>query len=187
MLYFGSNSRQTTVTFTFDYELSVVSGIPLTDKSGHGQEESLLVKVYKDLVNVKFSVGGDSRDLDFAGSVGVTGSWKNGTRLARDGATVLLDNDAFGQEWQVNDQDPMFLMTNRAPQFPTKCEMPTTAITMMPTTAVTNLRALRLAEGISKESAEGACGHLLKGHGFEQCVYDVLATQELAAGKDGAY
>ena len=144
-----------------------------------GADNYLEVKVYKDLVSVKFNLAEEMSEKDFAGSTGLVGSWKDGVRLARDGTTILWDDNEYGQEWQVNHDDPQLFMMNRAPQFPAQCDMPTPGIQ--------SLRNRRLAEGISQEMAEDACSQLKKGHGFEQCVYDVLATQDLAAGKAGAY
>jgi len=144
-----------------------------------GNKEYLHVSTHKNLVNIKFELAPDS-DLDFADSVGLMGSWKEGIRLARDGLTVINDDNAFGQEWQVRgDMDPKLFMTDRSPQYPDKCEMPS------PKKA--NQRGRRLGEGISDEDAEKACAHLKEGEGFEPCVYDVLATQDLSVAQAGAY
>ena len=130
---------------------------------------SVTLKAYKDLVGVKFS---DAKEADFGNSVGLMGSFGNGTHLARDGKTVMEDDNDFGQEWQVQPHEPQLFMT-KAPEG--KCILPT------PKT----LESRRLGETISHEDAELACANVNEGH--DQCVYDVIATGDLGVAQAGAF
>jgi hypothetical protein len=44
--------------------------------------------------------------------------------IARDGKTVINDANAFGQEWQLRDTEPI-LPDRSSPQHPNVCTMPT--------------------------------------------------------------
>ena len=136
-----------------------------------GEKDRLHIKTHKNIVSVKFEL---SSTDDFADSVGLMGDWKNGTRLARDGVTVMEDDNAFGQEWQCRDTDPKLFMTDRAPQYPAACEIPSGKDT-----------SRRLLDGaVSTKDAEKACAHLKEKDGYEQCVYDVVATQDVSLAVD---
>jgi hypothetical protein len=132
--------------------------------TGNG-DEAIVITTMKDIVNV--NVLNVSPDL--AGSVGLMGSFdlegrKVGTLLGRDGETVFEDHDAFGFEWQVNDQDPQLFRAPGDVVYPQKCAMPTLAA-----------NGRRLGESkVSKEEAEKACANK-SGKDKENCIYDVLA------------
>ena len=105
------------------------------------------------------------------------GSWK-GARLARDGSTILEDPNQFGAEWQVRDTDPKLFLVNRHPQFPAKCTMPNAA----------ERTSRRLGENnISSEAASEACGYIKDRYAHDMCVFDVIATNDLAVARGGAY
>ena len=55
------------------------------------------------------------------------GDFKTGSRLARDGKTVLADDNEFGQEWQVRDTDGSLFLATAAPQYPDVCALPAPA------------------------------------------------------------
>ena len=55
------------------------------------------------------------------------GDFKTGSRLARDGQTILADDNEFGQEWQVRDTDGSLFLTRAAPQHPDVCALPAPA------------------------------------------------------------
>lgn len=142
-----------------------------------GDNLQIVLKVYKDLVNVDLGISSSSDDTIFRDTVGLMGNWLNGTRFGRDGASIFENPVEFGQEWQVLDTEERLFMTNRDPQFPAKCNMP-------------NLAAQskrRLGEaGVSPDAAGIACVHLKDIHAHNMCVYDVIATGDLSLAK-GAY
>ena len=145
-----------------------------------GNERHITAKVFKDMVSVNVGVNhGD--DAEFLDAVGLLGHWGNGTRLARDGVTVMSDPNAYGQEWQVLDTEDQLFITARKPQFPTKCFLPDL-------NERTGLRASRrrLGEGISAEAAGVACLHVSK-EVRDMCIFDVIATNDLTVAHSGVY
>ena len=130
---------------------------------------------FKDLVSVKVA-GGNGTSPHLASSVGLMGHYDNkGARVARDGQTVLEDPNAFGQEWQVNHNDPLLFRTKQAPQFPEACVMPT----------ATASGRRRLGETLARNAAEEACAHW--GEKKDMCVYDTLATGDLDMAHAGPF
>ena len=142
-----------------------------------GDEKSIVVKVYKDLVYVNLNVhSGDNAGVK--NGVGLLGTWMEGTRLARDGVTVVDNDNAFGQEWQVRDTDAQLFTATRAPQWPTKCEMPNPA----------ERASRRLGETVvTSEEAAAACANIKDPHHHDMCVFDVIATSDLSVAQGGAY
>jgi len=125
------------------------------------------------IANVKQLVGVTVNHADekhFKNVVGVLGNIK-GELLARDGVTHMeRDTNAFVQEWQIRDTDPMLFSTVREPQYPNLCVLPDASAR----------ESRRLSEGISEDEAEVACAHLKSDeHAFANCVYDVTATNDL--------
>lgn len=138
----------------FDIVLSDVVGGP-----------NITISTYKDIVAVSLNAG-DAKSANYFGlSKGLMGSF-SGTLLARDGATVMEDMNAFGQEWQVRDTEPMLFQADREPQYPRQC--------VLPSTKSTNKR--RLGETVAKQAAENACSHVVNYAMFQQCAMDVMAT-----------
>jgi hypothetical protein len=56
------------------------------------------------------------KSANFINSVGLAWRFRTGNMLARDGKTVMDNVNAYGQEWQVLDSEP--LQTLRLPQHP---------------------------------------------------------------------
>jgi hypothetical protein len=141
-----------------------------------GGQERLKMMTYKDFVSVLIEQG---KKANFGDSVGLMGDFRFGAKLGRDGKSVINDPNAFGQEWQVLDTDPMLFQSARFPQHPQKCTMPSPE-------ATSALRR-RLSEGSSadKLAAEKACAHW--GAGKDECVFDVLVTGDLEMAMVGAY
>jgi hypothetical protein len=166
-------------------DLSEISGFPLTHTQVNdhqhefvvdlGGRERLKIKTFKDLVSVLIE---DGKGKHFGDSVGLMGDFEMGRMLARDGETVLDEPNAFGQDWQVLDAEPKLFQTNRFPQHPNVCTMPTPVQT-------SQLRR-RLSESTKDElAAENACAHW--GDGKDDCVFDVLATGDLELAQAGSY
>mmetsp|Transcript_31922 Transcript_31922/g.77384 ORF Transcript_31922/g.77384 Transcript_31922/m.77384 type:complete len:108 (+) Transcript_31922:3-326(+) len=99
------------------------------------------------------------------------GDFKTGKTLARDGATVLDDYTDLGREWQVLPTDGKLLRESSAPQFPELCIEPEDP---------RGDRARRLDESsITEQQAEAACAGLKDDLDRKDCVYDILATQDM--------
>lgn len=142
-----------------------------------GDKRNIVIKVFKDLVYVTLNIR-HGHNAEFHEGIGMLGSYFNGTRLARDGATILEDDNEYGQEWQVCDTDAKLFMTDRAPQWPTKCEMPNLA----------ERSSRRLGEAaVSLEEATAACAHIKNQQRNDMCVFDVLATADLEVAQGGSY
>jgi hypothetical protein len=141
-----------------------------------GGRERVKVKTYKDFVSVLIEQG---QQVNFGDSVGLMGDFRFGVKLSRDGKRDINDPNAFGQEWQVLDTEPVLFQTVRFPQHPKKCTMPTPK--------ATNMLRRRLSSESSADqlAAEEACAHW--DDGKDDCVFDVLATGDLEMATAGAY
>mmetsp|Transcript_31923 Transcript_31923/g.77387 ORF Transcript_31923/g.77387 Transcript_31923/m.77387 type:complete len:112 (+) Transcript_31923:3-338(+) len=103
------------------------------------------------------------------------GDFKTGKTLARDGATVLDDYTDLGREWQVLPSDKKLFRESSAPQFPDLCIEPEDP-------RGDRARRRRLDESssiITEEQAEAACAGLKDDLDRKDCVYDILATQDM--------
>ena len=127
------------------------------------RQEHIIVKTFKDLVNVKVE---NATHHTFGNSTGLLGSFTTGSMLARDGTTVLAGPEEFGQEWQVQVYESKLFQTQRAPQHPQKCTPPSQARSQR-----------RLGEAIAQEKAEKACAGWKQD--FQECVFDVMATGDV--------
>merc|ERR1712019_57187 len=132
--------------------------------------ERITVASWKGMLRVDVDVGDDKSSLNknYAGSVGLMGTFPEGKKFARDNRTDLSgDLNAFGQEWQVLPGDGNLLhFDESALQAPSKCSIP----------AKVDLRR-RLGESkISVEIAEEACAGVANEDDFNLCVFDVMAT-----------
>jgi hypothetical protein len=168
---------------THDTELdSKLSGYPIhfkkiNDKSHEftinlGSDEKITISTWNGFVRV--NVGAGEAGM-FAHSLGLMGSYDlNGAKIARDGKTAIIDNDVFGQEWQVSPEEVSLFHNLEGPQAPMQCEIPS---------AVEMRR--RLAESfITRQDAEIACSRV-DAQDFEVCVFDVMATNDKESA--GAY
>jgi hypothetical protein len=131
----------------------------------HG-DDYVLVYNYMQFMSVVVNGGPE----DFGNSVGLMGHYHTGKMLARDGRSILSNEDEYGSEWQVHDHEPKLFRSLREPQHPrASCKVPENV-------AETH-RHLRMdAEFV--EAAEAACAHKASHH-FDSCVFDVLATHDL--------
>jgi hypothetical protein len=105
------------------------------------------------------------------------GSFRTGKTLARDGVTELGDFSMLGNEWQVLPDENMLFHDISKPQFPEKCMEPEDP---------RGDRRRRLGESsITEGQAEAACASIEDPLDRKDCVYDILATQDI--GMVGAY
>ncbi|CAB9514053.1 Peroxidase, family 2 [Seminavis robusta] len=133
-----------------------------------GKGQNITFKILKDMVTIQIR---HATVEDFGEVMGVLGDF-HGSMLARDGVTDFSgDINAMGQEWQVRADEPKLFQTARAPQYPDKCAFP----------HIAKKTGRWLGEAISEDEAQTACAHLKKddAHEFENCVYDVMATNDL--------
>ncbi|CAJ1954004.1 unnamed protein product [Cylindrotheca closterium] len=136
--------------------------------------QKIELSTFKEFVKVSFE---NANEESFGSSVGMLGDFKTGKTLARDGVTVLDDFTELGHEWQVLPSDKHFFHDISAPQFPIRCFDPEDA---------RGDRRRRLDEfTISEEQAEAACASLKDPLDRKDCVYDILATQDMDMA--GAY
>jgi hypothetical protein len=127
--------------------------------------EGIKIKTWKEFVRVDFT--SPSQDT-FASSLGLLGSYPSGSKFARDGKTVIDDNNAFGLEWQVLPEEAKLFHNLEGAQAPEQCVMPD----------VSKARR-RLGEStISLEDAQLACARVTSGVDRDACVFDVLATND---------
>lgn len=136
-----------------------------------GMGSAIVIGTWNAFVSVKIRGG---RSEDFEDSLGLMGTYGKGLKMARDGATTIDDNNAFGQEWQVLTSEPKLFHNTEGPQAPEKCEIP----------SASEMRRRLRQSVISKEDAELACSRVSV-EDFDLCVFDVLATNDKASA--GAY
>jgi len=176
------------INYEYQGELEEFAGFPVTQKfpvvdkreyiidlSSKYPGHSIKVALYKEFIRVKF--GKTSKEA-FGKTVGLLGDYETGKTLARDGTTIMHDFTEFGDEWQVLPSDPRLFHESTYPQFPELCVKPEDP---------RGERQRRLDESaISIEQAEEACAKTLEDPlSIKDCVYDILATQDL--GMAGAF
>jgi hypothetical protein len=168
------------VNFESRGELETLGGFPVTqelpsvykrryiiDLSSKYPGQSITVQLYKEFIRVKFN----GEEEVFGNTVGLMGDYKTGKTLARDGVTVIDDFTELGDEWQVLPFEPKLFHEISHPQFPENCVKPEDP---------RGERKRRLSESsISLEQAEKACATLKDPLIIKDCIYDILATQDL--------
>ena len=160
-------------------ELKTLGGFPVTvfgshkrrfeiDLSSMYPNQKIVISTLKEFIRIDFQNGSEEA---FGKTVGMLGDFHTGKTLARDGLTVLNDFTEFGNEWQVLPTDDMLFHDISEPQFPRKCIEPEVS---------RGQRRRRLDESsITEEQAEAACARLTDEADRKDCVYDILATQDL--------
>ena len=81
----------------------------------------------------------------------------------------------------VCSEPKLFQVANRSPQYPEKCRLPK----KLTAAEQRNLRR-RLGEAITREEAEKACDSWIPEE-KEDCIYDVMATNDLELAQAGGY
>ena len=132
------------------------------------QGGAISFQTYKEFVAVNIKVG--STTDNFKGATGLLGSFPNGALVGRHG-TVIQDTDLFGQDWQVQPDEPKLFHDNEGKVLsPGKCSMPFPEMMMLE-------KNRRLGESkLTTEKAEAAC---VSAQDFDSCVHDVLATNDI--------
>ncbi|CAJ1968920.1 unnamed protein product [Cylindrotheca closterium] len=168
-------------------EAKTLGGFPMTIRRGYSKGTKIVIDLdskypgvklvmstYKEFVKVE--VEGATEEA-FGKSVGLLGDFKTGKTLARDGETYVHDFRDYGNEWQVTPMEDMLFHSTEEPQFPKKCLEPEDP---------RGDRRRRLDESnITMEQAEKACSRLKDPLDQKDCVYDILATQDM--GMAGAF
>ncbi|CAB9498266.1 expressed unknown protein [Seminavis robusta] len=139
-----------------------------------GRPERLRFRIYKDFVRV--DIDWRANPEHYKGAIGLLGSYDlGGKRVARDGKTYIHLHTEFGQEWQVQEDEPKLFHTYEgATVSPNKCMLPEYKNKQE---WKASLRR-RLAGGLTKEQIEKACAHVDPGE-RDECIFDVTATQDL--------
>ena len=147
----------------------VVSDISQTYDIKLENGQHIYVKTWKDFVLVKIENG---KFDSFHDSVGLMGSYVTGHKVSRDGQRIIEDDNEFGQEWQVQPEEPKLFQSLEAATL--QCTLP-----------VQNVQRRRLGEHtVSEEAAAKACAHVGVDD-REFCIYDVIATNDVTMA--GAY
>merc|ERR1712176_640965 len=160
-------------------EQTNIAGYPITFKRVHSSQrqytihigknnEKVVFKTWKDFVRVDVN---NPLDEDFTGSLGLMGSYPDGKNVGRsDPSSLIKDKNIFGQEWQVQFSDPQLFHSIEGPQSPTRCELPSKSA----------LRRRLSKSEISREDAEKSCSHINNAEEHDLCIFDVLATNDIA-------
>ncbi|KAL3935879.1 MAG: hypothetical protein SGBAC_008688 [Bacillariaceae sp.] len=140
----------------------------IVDLSPKYPGKDIVIQLFKEFIRVKFNGSEEA----FGKTAGLMGDFKTGKTLGRDGVTELNDYTALGEDWQVLPADGNLFHVATYPQFPEKCVEPEDP---------RGERRRRLGESkLTYEQAEAACFHALSDPlSIKDCVYDVLATQDL--------
>eukprot|EP00526_Cylindrotheca_closterium_P008143 CAMPEP_0113659014 /NCGR_PEP_ID=MMETSP0017_2-20120614/32092_1 /TAXON_ID=2856 /ORGANISM="Cylindrotheca closterium" /LENGTH=653 /DNA_ID=CAMNT_0000573457 /DNA_START=20 /DNA_END=1981 /DNA_ORIENTATION=+ /assembly_acc=CAM_ASM_000147 len=180
----GGTEMNTEAEYWINFEhlgdLTTFAGFPVIQESNKIHRRSytidlnskypgkkIVIDLYREFVRVKLGGGLDI----FGNTVGLLGDPRSGDLLARDGVTSFDDYIDFGNEWQVLPSDGRLFRELAHPHFPERCLQPEDP---------QGDRRRRLAESsISIEQAEAACASLKDPLTIKDCVYDVLATQDL--------
>jgi len=168
------------MNFEYQAPVSTIGGFPVTmtmksikkqrfliDLSSKYPGEKIEISTYREFVKVDFV---NSSEASFGNAVGMLGELKTGKTLGRDGSEV---NDflVLGSEWQVRPDESMLFNRFENPQFPKACVIPEDP---------QGERRRRLDEqSVTEEQAEAACAGLNNSLDRKDCVYDILATQDL--------
>jgi len=120
------------------------------------------------VIRLGVTVGGSN---DFDGSVGLMGHFNKPGFWARDSLAQFteVNINQFGQEWQVQESEPMIFNERHAPQHPEQCRLPT----------VSTKRRLR-KDSVLHQMALDACAGVEEAS-KEFCIFDVTATGRVEA------
>lgn len=167
--------------FEINKEVANISGYPVVLKSMDEKSrkfvidldmnEAIVLQTWNSFVSV--NVQGPKVE-HFRGSLGLLGQFPTGRKVARDGKTNLNDFNNFGQEWQVMSSESQLFHTVEGPQYPSKCEIPSSE----------EMRRRLEGSTVTVEEAEIVCAYV-EANLKEMCVFDVMATSDKSVA--GAY
>jgi len=161
--------------FRITYKENNVQGLRRIYKIGLDAHTAIVIRVHGEWIRVQIN---NAKEKDFQSSVGLMGSFQDGTLLGRDDETAFTSINDFGMEWQVHEDLDGQLFQTPSP-YPDKCNMPSEAD--MPS------RRRRLSEStVSEEDAVRACSQWGK-DGLKDCVMDVLVSDNLAMADLGPF
>ena len=181
----NSNPEDTNNRYWFNWEyqgeLETIGGFQVTvtqpgnqrrrfeiDLSPKYPGQKIVIGYFKEFLNVDFVNGSEE---SFGNTVGLLGDFKTGQALARDGSTIIDDFYDYGQEWQVLPSDGTLFHEFEYPQFPEMCVVPEDP---------RGERQRRLGESVvSEEQAAAACADVMDPLDRKDCIYDVLATEDV--------
>jgi len=162
-------------------EVANISGYPVVLKTMNekscefvidlGTNEAITLKTWNSFVTVNIQ---RPRVEHFRGSLGLLGHFPTGRKVARDGKTILNDLNEFGQEWQVLGSESKLFHTVEGPQYPSRCEIPSSG----------EMRRRLEESTVTVEEAEIACAHV-DVNSKDMCMFDVMATSDESVA--GAY
>ena len=133
---------------------------------------TIFVQIFDVMVDVKLSGFLNEAISD---SVGLLGDIDSGFLLSRTGEW-MFDTNAFGNEWQVRDTEPMLFHELKQPQHPMTCSMPKREDVE---------RRIQGLGHISDEEARELCGN--SGKYYDSCVDDVRLFGNRETGKYYAF
>jgi hypothetical protein len=165
--------------------LKTIGGFPLSYHKENEHQRSFIIdltkgeqiriKTYKEFVRVDFK---HPKESFYGNTVGILGDFKTGKKLARDGFTVIEDNNDFGQEWQVLPTGPKLFVELEGPQLPEHT-------CVLPSELHAEEKRRRLGEAtVTETMAELACAKVSFSE-RDACVFDVLTTDDVEMA--GAY
>merc|ERR1711935_1036923 len=179
----SDDDREIRYWFNFQNQADTTSigGFPLSIKSNGVQKrffeidlsskfprQKIIFSTFKEFVSIDFKGGSVE---SYGNTAGMLGDYKSGKTFARDDATEIHDFTELGNEWQVLPSDDMLFHDKSEPQFPKRCILPEDP---------QGERHRRLGEStISLEQAEAVCATLKDPLTIKDCVYDILATQDM--------
>jgi len=184
----GATVQNYWVNKEYQGKLSTLAGFPVSYKKANSKSHSYTVDLGKDTGEIEIRTYQDFVRIDFKdpknnylyrNTVGLLGDFTTGKKLARDGITVVTDNNAFGQEWQVLPGDHLFHEVS-GPQLPfEKC--------MMPKELHELEKRRRLgAKVVTETMAELACERAgIPELDRDACVFDVMEADDVDIA--GAY
>jgi len=161
--------------------VSIISGYPIyrtveNEKQSEfvidlGDDEQIVIGTWHSFVRVSFE---NVRNASFKDSEGLLGSFPDGLKLSRDGSTIIEDINMYGQEWQVCDSEPQLFHNTKHPQYPLKCEIPSSM----------NMRHRLEESNLTMEEASKSCANANESE-MDLCIFDVMATNNKKTA--GAY
>ena len=90
--------------------------------------------------------------------------------------------NTFVESWQVKDSDPHLFLTNRAPQFPSKCWYDMKQLKSNP-----GARLLKEVHTVKMREAAAACAFHPPGPLKNFCIDDVQMTGDINSANDEFY